>query len=144
MESSSSRKLKAESANSSGFWVPKCRCNHRAVIYTSRTLENPDKRFWRCPHWNEPKGCQFFRWVREGEEENSGEETTEVDDGNHMRSCSSWCLELKDYELKETHKKLLKIQKKLEAEKKFGKLMLLCLVLSWLLVAVLLTVVMGN
>ncbi|XP_042024472.1 uncharacterized protein LOC121771689 [Salvia splendens] len=39
-------------------------CNHgvRAEIGTSRTDNNPGRRFYRCPSWKSDD-CKFFRWI---------------------------------------------------------------------------------
>ncbi|PKA56497.1 hypothetical protein AXF42_Ash015270 [Apostasia shenzhenica] len=48
--------------NSSGGSI-KCGCNMDCVIYTTRRGENTGRRFYRCPRYNTPETCDFFKWI---------------------------------------------------------------------------------
>ncbi|KAF7808515.1 uncharacterized protein G2W53_035258 [Senna tora] len=40
-----------------------CFCGERAIILTSRTQENPGRRFWRCKNFKSADDCDFFDWI---------------------------------------------------------------------------------
>ncbi|RWR92231.1 hypothetical protein CKAN_02144000 [Cinnamomum micranthum f. kanehirae] len=47
-------------------WVPKCLCGYRYMILkTSRTAQNPGRRFWKCPDLHGERGCGLFIWMDE-------------------------------------------------------------------------------
>ncbi|KAF7813272.1 uncharacterized protein G2W53_034248 [Senna tora] len=42
-----------------------CFCGERAIILTSRTDENPGRRFWRCRKYQTANDCDFFDWFEQ-------------------------------------------------------------------------------
>uniref|UniRef100_A0A803R9E9 GRF-type domain-containing protein n=1 Tax=Cannabis sativa TaxID=3483 RepID=A0A803R9E9_CANSA len=44
---------------------PKCHCGTDSVCRTSRSEENPGRRFWGCGNYDRDscKVCHFFEWV---------------------------------------------------------------------------------
>ncbi|KAF7802840.1 uncharacterized protein G2W53_041951 [Senna tora] len=40
-----------------------CFCGERAIILTSRTQENPGRRFWRCKNFKSADDCDIFDWI---------------------------------------------------------------------------------
>ncbi|KAK4280056.1 hypothetical protein QN277_011731 [Acacia crassicarpa] len=44
--------------------APRCKCGRASVVYTSKTLRNPNRAFFRCPNFKEKLSyCDFFKWV---------------------------------------------------------------------------------
>ncbi|XP_061347950.1 uncharacterized protein At4g04775-like [Gastrolobium bilobum] len=44
--------------------APLCKCGRHNVVYTSKTIRNPNKSFFGCPNFKEKKPhCNFFTWV---------------------------------------------------------------------------------
>ncbi|XP_061369958.1 uncharacterized protein At4g04775-like [Gastrolobium bilobum] len=44
--------------------APLCKCGRHSVVYTSKTIRNPNRAFLRCPNFKEKKPhCNFFTWV---------------------------------------------------------------------------------
>ncbi|KAG2304598.1 hypothetical protein Bca52824_033249 [Brassica carinata] len=39
-----------------------CSCALEATIYQAWTEKNPGRRFYGCPRFKEPNGCNFFSW----------------------------------------------------------------------------------
>ncbi|XP_061349467.1 uncharacterized protein At4g04775-like [Gastrolobium bilobum] len=41
-----------------------CKCGRNNVVYTSKTIRNPNRSFFGCPNFKEKKPhCNFFTWV---------------------------------------------------------------------------------
>ncbi|XP_061374475.1 uncharacterized protein At4g04775-like [Gastrolobium bilobum] len=44
--------------------APLCKCGRHNVVYTSKTIRNPNRSFFGCPNFKEKKPhCNFFTWV---------------------------------------------------------------------------------
>ena len=48
----------SSSSSSSSPMMVKCKCEVPVIMFMSRSVNHPRRRFWRCPHWNVRK-CQF-------------------------------------------------------------------------------------
>ncbi|RWR91310.1 hypothetical protein CKAN_02046000 [Cinnamomum micranthum f. kanehirae] len=47
-------------------WAPKCPCGYGYMILkTSRTAQNPGRRFWKCPDLHGEGGCGLLIWMDE-------------------------------------------------------------------------------
>ncbi|KAJ1410040.1 Zinc finger, GRF-type [Sesbania bispinosa] len=98
------RAMGSNSASSSTFAFPKrriCGCGGNVVLIKSKTTNNPGCMFWRCPYWT----CSYFKWADEdGFDEQLGLAAV---DGAEI---------VGDKKLK-----VLKLKKKLDAEKRKAK-----------------------
>ncbi|XP_061356235.1 uncharacterized protein At4g04775-like [Gastrolobium bilobum] len=44
--------------------APLCKCGRHNVVYTSKTIRNPNRSFFGCLNFKEKKSyCNFFAWV---------------------------------------------------------------------------------
>ncbi|KAK4281347.1 hypothetical protein QN277_012854 [Acacia crassicarpa] len=44
--------------------APRCKCGRPSVVYTSKTLRNPNRALFGCPNFKEKLPyCNFFKWV---------------------------------------------------------------------------------
>ncbi|KAK7282571.1 hypothetical protein RIF29_11468 [Crotalaria pallida] len=60
--SSSPSYFTAKDVSTEGFT---CDCGP-LKLYTSHTVENPGRRFWRCPKWRDKEStCKYFEWEDE-------------------------------------------------------------------------------
>ncbi|RWR73172.1 hypothetical protein CKAN_00142800 [Cinnamomum micranthum f. kanehirae] len=64
IEPSSWKVLERMSSSNSRItkWAPKCPCGSGDMkLFTSHIETNPNRKFWRCPNWNDD-GCDAFFW----------------------------------------------------------------------------------
>ncbi|GAB2281645.1 hypothetical protein Dimus_016218 [Dionaea muscipula] len=40
-----------------------CRCNRQASVYTSNTIANPFRRFYKCRYYRTESGCDTWEWI---------------------------------------------------------------------------------
>ncbi|RYR11702.1 hypothetical protein Ahy_B04g069225 [Arachis hypogaea] len=46
------------------FIAPRCRCGAHAILFLSSTEQNPNRLFYRCPHFKSSTShCKFFAWL---------------------------------------------------------------------------------
>ncbi|MED6223654.1 hypothetical protein PIB30_076163 [Stylosanthes scabra] len=64
MASQCSRGSRSSWSNAS-TWRRTILCSHgdAAMLRVSRTKENPGRRFWGCPHYDDGRECDFFTWA---------------------------------------------------------------------------------
>ncbi|KAJ1394518.1 Zinc finger, GRF-type [Sesbania bispinosa] len=121
------RAMGSNSASSSTFAFPKrriCGCGGNVVLIKSKTTNNPGRMFWRCPYWT----CSYFKWADEdGFDEQLGLAAV---DGAEI---------VGDKKLK-----VLKLKKKLDAEKRKAKMFMGVAVGSWVLTLIVCVVCVGK
>ncbi|KAJ1413117.1 Zinc finger, GRF-type [Sesbania bispinosa] len=80
----STEKMSFRSNSSSSSSYPsgrRCKCGEKLLFFTSNSMKNPGRSFWRCPFWNTQRTCKFFQWAdEEVEEERSLRYEKSVDD----------------------------------------------------------------
>ncbi|KAJ1422255.1 Zinc finger, GRF-type [Sesbania bispinosa] len=70
---SEKKKMVSKCSSSSPFsWRNVCGCGEMTVLFTSNTLINPGRTFWRCPNWKKKESCDYFEWADEEVLSNQG------------------------------------------------------------------------
>ncbi|KAG2399212.1 uncharacterized protein HKW66_Vig0083060 [Vigna angularis] len=109
----------------------------RLLLLKATTLKNKGRLFLRCSNWTSNSNCNYFECVDEGESEIEAtlqRKTEEVEVCLEKEKVEEVevCLEKENVVL-DLRKKNKKLKRKLEQERKYGKIMLLLFVLSWAL-----------
>ncbi|KAJ1412919.1 Zinc finger, GRF-type [Sesbania bispinosa] len=114
---SEKKKMVSKCSSSSSFSRRKvCGCGERTVLFTSNTPINPGRTFWRCPNWKKKGSCDFFEWTDEEVLQQAG----------NVEDCGC-----NAQEVAEMKKKIAKLQRKINEERKMKKFLIGALVLSW-------------
>ncbi|KAJ1378655.1 Zinc finger, GRF-type [Sesbania bispinosa] len=97
----------SRSSSASAFSRKRCGCGDEVVVFTAGSrAKNPGKRFRRCPNWKDVnRSCGLFEWVE--------------DDSRFVDlSCGGGCCHAFELLIKSYKEKVLKLQMKLETERK--------------------------
>ncbi|XP_014515409.1 uncharacterized protein LOC106773211 [Vigna radiata var. radiata] len=107
---------KSQSCGSSSRLPAKmCGCGETVLLLKATTAKNKGRLFYRCRNWASTSTCNYFEWHEE-----------EVSEIEGKREGLDLCLE-SDIVVLDQKKKIQKLKRKLQEEKKYGKVMLFVL-----------------
>ncbi|XP_058775088.1 uncharacterized protein At4g04775-like [Vicia villosa] len=151
MEATSSSSV----GNSIGRSIPRCGCNESLKMFVSNTHENPRRKFWRCKNRGKSDAaCDLFLWDDEvmenimtgGKKEvfrggelviNNSEFTVDQMKAFGLQFGKEFGKEFsKEFGLEASSKKVEKLKKLMNVERKKNFRLMVALVASWMLLFV--------
>ncbi|KAJ1428680.1 Zinc finger, GRF-type [Sesbania bispinosa] len=84
-----------------------CGCCDEIVTLTSGSVENPRRKFYRCPNWKNKGSCNFFQWLDEEFRGGEGEGTV-----GGQCNCSQILIERLTTKISKMKRKMMEERKK--------------------------------
>ncbi|XP_058731465.1 uncharacterized protein LOC131630030 [Vicia villosa] len=89
--------------------LPRCGCDRPMKMWVSNTVQNRNRKFWKCRNAGTGNSCELFLW----DDENGDS----MKDNTVIHPCCKKC-EVLQIQLESVTKKVVKLKIKLEAQKR--------------------------